>query len=72
MIGSPAVITPPTVFAIDWKTAPSCGARMSVRLSWSSAVTLRSTNSPILPGPWHQREVVASALNGGLVAEMLL
>src|SRR5713226_7994211 len=27
---------------------PSCGARMSMRRNWSSAVTLRSTNSPIL------------------------
>ena len=25
------MITPPTVFAVDWKTTPSCGARMSVR-----------------------------------------
>ena len=28
---------------------PSCGARMSMRLSWSSAATLRSTSSAILP-----------------------
>ena len=49
MIGSPAVMTPPTVWTVDWNTVPSCGARMSMRLSWSSAVTLRSTNSPILP-----------------------
>ena len=28
---------------------PSCGARMSMRFSWSSAATLRSTSSAILP-----------------------
>jgi len=33
MTGSPAVTTPPTVFAVDWNTMPSCGARISVRLS---------------------------------------
>ena len=49
MIASPAVMTPPTVWTFDWNTMPSCGARISTRLSWSSAVTLRSTNSPILP-----------------------
>ena len=28
MIASPAVITPPTVWTVDWNTVPSCGARM--------------------------------------------
>src|SRR6266516_4811414 len=48
MIASPAAITPPTVCTANWNTVPSCGARISTRLSWSSAATLRSTYSPIL------------------------
>src|SRR5207248_5312664 len=48
MMASPAVMRPPTVCTVDCSTMPSCGARMSMRRSWSSAVTLRSTNSPIL------------------------
>ena len=48
MIGSPSLITPPTVCTASSCTTPSCGARISTRRSWSSAAIRLSVSSEVL------------------------
>ena len=63
--GSPGPMTPPTVCTASWWTMPSWGARMSIRLSWSSAATCCSASSASLP--WISRDFL-----GDVAAQVLV